>query len=466
MHYLSPEFGLVFVVFLWLYWWLGSAYGTRAQNLLLLAASYLFYCSFDWRFAVLLLNFSLVILLLAQFTHAADGKLRRWPMIVGVIVALTNLGIFKYYNFFREECLSLLSPIFNGASLPVLELLLPVGISFYTFQGLAYLITVGRGERKPADVLDGLLHLSFFPTLLAGPICRPSELLTQIESPQVRTIAAPEMAIALIISALIKKVWLAAWLAETWVNPVFANPEGYHVLELIGALMAYAWQLYFDFSGYTDVVTALALLLGFTLPMNFRQPYLATNLSDFWRRWHITLSRWIRDYVYITLGGNRGSWGRTQVNLLIAMTLSGFWHGASLTFVVWGVWHGLGLIAQHAWQKAIGWSLPTSVAQLFTFIFVCFGWLLFRSENWDAFSTYVTAFSHWDKLPSLNWLGLLLALVSFFVLASRAEWMMTTTTGLLKRVPWWAQSVFLVVVALIVMSLAPAGMPGFIYFGF
>lgn len=466
MHYLSPEFGLVFVVFLWLYWWAGSVHGVRAQNLLLLVASYLFYCSFDWRFALLLLNFSLVILALAQAVQGHNGARRRWPMVLGVALALVNLGIFKYYNFFREEALALLTPFFNGASLPVLEFVLPVGISFYTFQGLAYLISVGRGECKPAKLFDGLLHLSFFPTLLAGPICRPNELLTQIQSPEERKITAPEVAILLLISALIKKVWLSAWLAEEWVNPVFANPDGYHALELLCGLMAYAWQLFFDFSGYTDVVTALALLLGFSLPMNFRQPYLATSLSDFWRRWHITLSRWIRDYVYITLGGNRGSWGRTQTNLLIAMTLSGFWHGASATFVVWGLWHGLGLIAQNTWQKVTELKLPDAITQWLTFIFVCFGWLLFRAEDWDAVATYTAGFLRWDTLPSLNWLGLLAAMVVFFTLARRAEPMMEKSAALLRVLPWWGQSVALVIAALAIMELAPAGMPGFIYFGF
>jgi len=466
MHYLSPEFGLVFVGFLWLYWWLGSARGVRAQNVLLLVASYLFYCSFDWRFALLLLNFSLVILALAQAVHGHHGNRRRWPMIVGVVLALANLGIFKYYNFFREESLALLTPFFNGASLPVLEFVLPVGISFYTFQGLAYLISVGRGECKPAKLLDGLLHLSFFPTLLAGPICRPNELLTQIQSPEERKIAAPEVAILLIISALIKKVWLSAWLAEEWVNPVFANPDAYHSLELLCGLMAYAWQLFFDFSGYTDVVTALALLLGFSLPVNFRQPYLATSLSDFWRRWHITLSRWIRDYVYISLGGNRASWGRTQINLLIAMTLSGFWHGASATFVVWGLWHGLGLIAQNSWQKITSLKLPDVITQWLTFAFVCFGWLLFRAEDWAAVTTYVAGFSRWDTLPSLNWMGLLAAMVVFFMLARRAEPMMEKSAAALRILPWWGQGLTLVATALLIMELAPAGMPGFIYFGF
>ncbi len=466
MHYLSPEFGLVFVGFLWLYWRLGSTRGVQAQNLVLLAASYLFYCSFNWRFAFLLLNFSLVILALAQAVHGHNGARRRWPMIVGVVLALINLGIFKYYNFFREEVLALLTPFFNGASLPVLELVLPVGISFYTFQGLAYLISVGRGECKPAKLLDGLLHLSFFPTLLAGPICRPNELLVQIQSPDERKIAAPEVAILLIISALVKKVWLSAWLAEEWVNPVFANPDAYHALELLCGLMAYAWQLFFDFSGYTDVVTALALLLGFSLPVNFRQPYLATNLSDFWRRWHITLSRWIRDYVYISLGGNRGSWQRTQVNLLIAMVLSGFWHGASITFVVWGLWHGLGLVAQNSWHKISSLRLPDAIAQWLTFAFVCFGWLLFRAEDWDSVTTYVAGFSRWDTLPGLNWMGLLAAMVVFFMLARRAEPMMEKSAAVLRMLPWWGQGISLAAIALLIMELAPAGMPGFIYFGF
>jgi alginate O-acetyltransferase complex protein AlgI len=471
MHYLSPEFGIIFVGFLWLYWWLGSRWqsggrGTQAQNLLLLVASYGFYCTFNWRFALLLLNFSLVILVLAQVMKAPDGSQRRWPMILGVALALFNLGLFKYYNFFREDVLGLLTPWFQGASLPVLELVLPVGISFYTFQGLAYLISVGRGEYNAVGLADGLLHLSFFPTLLAGPICRPNELLVQIQSPSERKIAAPELAILLIISALIKKVWLSAWLAEAWVNPVFADPQSYHAVELIGGLMAYAWQLFFDFSGYTDVVTALALLLGFSLPVNFRQPYLATSLSDFWRRWHITLSRWIRDYVYISLGGNRASWLRTQVNLLIAMVLSGFWHGASATFVVWGLWHGLGLVAQNSWQKITPIKLPDFITQWLTFAFVCFGWLLFRAEDWDAVTTYSAGFTHWDTLPSLNWMGLLAAMVVFFMLARRAEPMMEKSAALLRILPWWGQSIALTGAALAIMELAPAGMPGFIYFGF
>jgi alginate O-acetyltransferase complex protein AlgI len=466
MHYLSPEFALLFLAFIWIYWRAGWLYGPVAQNRWLLIASYLFYISFDWRFAVLLLVFSLVILGLARLVPDGYGGQRRWPVVIGVLLALVNLGVFKYYNFFREEALEWLLPFFNNASLPVLDLLLPVGISFYTFQGLAYLISVGRGETVPAKLEHGLLFLSFFPTLLAGPICRPNELLPQIQMQYNRSISTPDLAFLLILSALIKKIWLSAWLAEAWVNPVFANPDGYHAIELICAVMAYAWQLFFDFSGYTDLVTALAIFLGFQLPRNFNQPYLAKSISEFWQRWHISLSRWIRDFVYIPLGGNRGSWGRTQINALIAMTLSGFWHGASVTFIVWGLWHGVGLILQNIWQKIGLFKLPGIIAQIMTFIFVCVGWLMFRAEDWESVELFLAGLADWQTMPRFNWIGLLVAVAIFFWAANRAESTMTKATEILSRWPWWTKSILLVVGALLVIELSPPGMPGFIYFGF
>jgi D-alanyl-lipoteichoic acid acyltransferase DltB (MBOAT superfamily) len=462
MHYLSPEFGIIFACFLWLYWWLGYNFGNKAQNILLLLASYVFYATFSITFALQLFIFSFIILMLARFANPG----RKAPVVIGVFFAVANLGLFKYYNFFREDVLFWLAPLFNGASLPLLELILPVGISFYTFQGIAYLITVGRGERQPARFADGLLHLSFFPTLLAGPICRPVELLTQIEQSTTRTIRSVEIALLLVISALIKKIWFAAWLAEHYVDPVFANPSSYQAVDLICALFAYAWQLFFDFSGYTDIVTALALLLGFQLPMNFNQPYLAKNLSDFWQRWHVTLSRWIRDYVYISLGGNRGSFSRTQWNLLAAMTISGLWHGASLTFVVWGMWHGLGLIIQNCWKKFVRFSWPSVITQLFTFLFVCFGWLFFRSSDWESFSTYCEGFMRWQQVPQLNWLLFALAMTLFFIGANKADWMMEKGCRIFSKLRWWQQSLLFTLIVLTVLTLAPAGMPGFIYFGF
>jgi alginate O-acetyltransferase complex protein AlgI len=250
------------------------------------------------------------------------------------------------------------------------------------------------------------------------------------------------------------------------VNPVFANPDGYHAIELIGAVMAYAWQLFFDFSGYTDLVTALALFLGFQLPRNFNQPYLAKSISEFWQRWHISLSRWIRDFVYIPLGGNRGSWGRTQINALIAMTLSGFWHGASATFIIWGLWHGVGLIFQNIWQKMDLFKFPAIIAQIITFIFVYVGWLMFRAEDCESVELFLTGLTDWQTMPRFNWIGLLVAIAIFFWAANRAESTMTKATEILSRWPWWTKSILLVVGALLVIELSPPGMPGFIYFGF
>ncbi len=462
MHYLSPEFGILFIVFLWLYWWLGNQFGNIAQNRLLLLASYGFYATFSWQFALQLLGFSAVILTLAQYCQPQ----RRWPMVLGIVLAVANLGLFKYYNFFREDVFYWFSPLFQGATLPVLELILPIGISFYTFQGLAYLINVGRGEFPAAGYADGLLHLSFFPTLLAGPICRPQELLPQIQQPNPRVLKEAELALVLILSALIKKIWLAAWLAESFVDPVFANPTAYQAVDLLCALFAYAWQLFFDFSGYTDIVTAFALLLGFQLPMNFNQPYLAKDLSDFWRRWHVTLSRWIRDYVYISFGGNRAGFAKTQLNLLAAMTISGLWHGASLTFVVWGIWHGLGLIGQNCWQRFSKIHFPALLTQLFTFLFVCFGWLLFRANDWETFASYCQGFLNWQQPPQLNWLLFLSAMTLFFIGAKQAENIMMKSLSSFKKLAWWAQSLVFTGLALAVLALAPAGMPGFIYFGF
>lgn len=466
MHYLSPEFALLFLVFLWLYWRLGWSKGPEAQNQCLLIASYLFYISFSWRFALILFLFSSVILSVARLVAASSGTYRKSLVFLGVAAALANLGVFKYYNFFREEALVYLAPVFNGASLPVLDLILPVGISFYTFQGLAYLISVSRNEISPVAWRHGFLHLSFFPSLLAGPICRAKDLLPQIQQLDDRRILNVDLAFVLILSALIKKVWLSAWLAETWVNPVFANPDGYHAIELIGAVMAYAWQLFFDFSGYTDLVTALAMFLGFQLPRNFNQPYVALTLSDFWRRWHISLSLWIRDYVYIPLGGNRGSWPRTQLNVLIAMTLSGLWHGASLTFIFWGMWHGIGIVLQNFWQTLAIFRLPKILAQILTFCFVCLGWLMFRAENWQAVELFLTGLTDWNTLPHLNWIGLCLAMTAFFWVAQNAEALVASATGFMEKRAWWIKSVILVLGSLMVFELSPPGMPGFIYFGF
>ena len=466
MHYLSPEFAFLFLAFLWLYWLTGVGSGPRAQNKLLLAASYCFYASFDWRFLVLLISFSLIILGLAGLVQRPDGSRRRWPVQAGILLALANLGLFKYYNFFRESLIAALGNSVETTSLPLLDILLPVGISFYTFCGIAYLVEVGRGKQQPAPWLEGCLLFAFFPTLLAGPICRPNELLPQLCSEQSRTIIESERIALLIISALIKKIWLASWLAEHYVNPVFADPSAYHAIDLIAAMIAYAWQIYFDFSGYTDIVTACALLLGLKVPPNFRQPYLATSLSDFWQRWHISLSSWIRDYIYIPLGGSRGGWWRTQLNALLAMVISGVWHGANLTFVIWGLWHGLGLIAQNIWRRTTNKTLPAAMAQALTFIFVCIGWVFFRAEDLPRAFDFLGGLGRWDNSSQLNYLGLFAAAALYFYCSRASQRFIPYLQSKLISIHWSLQASAMTACALTIIQLAPSGMPGFIYFGF
>ncbi|HMU67177.1 MAG TPA: MBOAT family O-acyltransferase, partial [Cellvibrionaceae bacterium] len=395
-----------------------------------------------------------------------DGSRRRWPVSLGIVLALCNLGLFKYYNFFRESLVAALGTSIENSSLPLLDILLPVGISFYTFCGIAYLIEVGRGNQQPAPWLEGCLLLAFFPTLLAGPICRPKELLPQLSQEQARTIIEPERIGLLILSALIKKIWLASWLAEQFVKPVFADPSAFHALDLTAAIIAYAWQIFFDFSGYTDIVTACALLLGIKVPVNFLQPYLATSLSDFWQRWHISLSSWIRDYVYIPLGGSRGNWWRTQLNALLAMVISGIWHGANLTFVIWGLWHGAGWTAQNLWRRLNKNTLPRGLAQTLTFVFVCIGWVFFRADDVPRAVEFLQGFGQWRIPTQLNYLGLFAACAIYFYCSRTSQVFVDYLQCKLANVHWSLQAAAITTCALFIIQLAPSGMPGFIYFGF
>lgn len=462
MNYLSPEFAAAFVLFFVAYWSVNR--WPLVQKGLLLTASYAFYAAFDWRFALILAGFSTVLLSAAANVPRADGGRRRWPAVVAILAAIVNLLVFKYFNFFREELQLGLNALGLRWLLPPLDILLPVGISFYTFQGVAYVAAVARGERGPARWLDGAVFLAFFPTLLSGPICRPKDLLEPLEAAGPRQLVAPDLALWLIVLAIAKKVWLAAWLANTWANPVFANPDGYHALELLAGLYAYALQIYLDFSGYTDIVTALALLLGYRLPMNFNQPYLATSLRDFWRRWHMSLSSWIRDFVYIPLGGSRCGFFRAQFNTLAAMLVSGLWHGANITYVLWGAWHGLGLVLQNLWERLTGRRDGGWLSAFLTFHFVCLGWLFFRADSWETIQAFLRGFLRWNEALTLDVIGAYLTLALFVLVSLGSRQVADCGVRWLRHTPWWLKPLWLVPVALLLIELAPEGMPAFIYF--
>jgi alginate O-acetyltransferase complex protein AlgI len=356
----------------------------------MLAASYVFYGWWDYRFLLLLVASTVLDFVVARALARSeeDGR-RRLLLTVSIVGNLALLGFFKYYDFFLTQLVNGAASF--GVDLPVrpLNVILPVGISFFVFKTLSYTIDVYRRELEPTNsLLEYALFVGFWPELVAGPIVRGSVFLPQLHSEDRRPIE-PARAYGLILGGLFKKMVIADLVATQLVDPVFRNPEGHSALETLVGVYGYAVQIFCDFSGYSDIATGCALLLGFRFPRNFDRPYAATSLQDFWRRWHITLSTWLRDYLYIGLGGNRGGRVRTSVNLLLTMLLGGLWHGAGWTFLVWGALHGGGLAVERAWrerQAARGraprtgplWTVARTVA---TFHFVCLGWVFFRATD-------------------------------------------------------------------------------------
>jgi alginate O-acetyltransferase complex protein AlgI len=466
MSYLSIEFALSFTVFLGIYWCFSRS--PKWQNVLLLLASYAFYICFDWRFAAILAGYTTLLhLLIRQMAQA--GRPQRW-LHTGLVMAVLCLSLFKYFDFFRLSAQSLLHLMGAKTVLPGIELLMPVGISFYIFQSITYLVSVYRKEVEPARLDQLALFLAFFPTLLSGPICRATDLLQQLRNNLQRSIVHADRALMLILLALIKKLWLASWLANAWVDPVFAAPDTFHPLEVWAACYAYALQIYLDFSGYTDLVTALALLMGITLPQNFNAPYQANNLRDFWRRWHISLSTWIRDYVYVPLGGSRKGPRRTQLNVVAAMVISGFWHGASIKFLLWGGIHGLGLATLNLMDLLCGRDRLSRfspwLARFLTFNFVSFAWIFFRSASLEDAGSFLSAMVHTGQPMTMNAPGLLLLILAALLMLSQIRSGHEKLERGLARMPWWGKTGVLTCLALCVIELSPAGIPGFIYFQF
>ncbi len=376
----------------------------RAWKVAMLAASYLFYGWWDWRFCGLLAASTALNWLFGQGIRASHGRCRRLLMAMAVAANLGALSLFKYYGFFVEAVSNTLG---SAAALPALDLVLPVGISFFTFQALSYVIDTGRGQVESCSLLDFAVYLSFFPHLVAGPIVRASELLPQLaQIPQRRPIDVSAAA-WLIGRGLFKKVVVATYLAETVVGPAFAAPALASKTQLLAAMYGYAIQIYADFSGYTDIAIGIAALLGIDFPVNFDRPYRARSIQDFWRRWHMTLSRWLRDYLYIPLGGSRGSSAATYRNLMVTMVLGGLWHGAAWTFIIWGAIQGVALgLERFVTSRRAG--LPESVTPagparavrqgakwFITFHVVVLAWVLFRAQNielaWQFFIGLATA---------------------------------------------------------------------------
>lgn len=385
----SPVFIIFLILVVALYWRLPF----RAQNWMLLLASYFFYGWWDWRFLGLMLISTVVDYFVAlKIANSTEAGRRRMLLTISMVLNFGFLGVFKYFNFFADSMLTLLRSMHvSQVNMTFLRIILPPGISFYTFQAVAYIVDVYRGQQKPArNLIDYALFISFFPHLIAGPIQRPSHLIPQVQNPRGFRSDAFFDGILLIVTGLFRKCVVAdncALIANAAFGGRMGDPNLFVVL--LGTY-AFAWQIYGDFSGYSDIARGAAQLMGFHFMENFRQPYLATSLRDFWRRWHISLSTWLRDYLYIPLGGNRYGEAKTYRNLFLTMLLGGLWHGANWTFVVWGAIHGSWLAVERFTSTFLSGGKASEsdagvlggwIKRVFVFHLVCLAWIFFRAES-------------------------------------------------------------------------------------
>jgi alginate O-acetyltransferase complex protein AlgI len=460
-------FHVFFVVVFFANWALRRAGDWRL--IMLLVASWIFYGWFDARFVVLLLASALLNWGAARLILAQPWAARLW-LWLGVGANLLILGFFKYYGFFVDGVNTALADLGWPETIRALDVILPVGVSFFTFQGISYVVDVSKGRSEPARLLELTFLMSFFPHLVAGPIVRPAHLLPQLrEVPRLTRGAAATCAV-LIGWGLIKKAVIANELAVHLVDPVFNDPSAHSAADLMIASYGYAVQIYCDFSAYSDMAIGLAGLLGLRFPRNFDQPYRAASLQDFWRRWHISLSSWLRDYLYIAVfGGSRQRLLGTCLALFGTMVLGGLWHGARLNFVIWGALHGGVLVAERLWKLARpDWLplLPQWIGQLFTFHVVTLAWIFFRSTQ------SVDALAIVDRIATLQ-PGAFIAspwTVGLIVLGLACQFGPQRAIQRLgqgfARVPFWGAGVLATVLLLVVEGLRGAGVAPFIYFQF
>lgn len=387
MLFTTSKYWLFLTIVFFVYW--SVAQRRRLGVLCILLASYYFYALWNPKFVLLLFGISTIDFLTARGIAASTRTgLRRALLYASIITDIGTLIVFKYFNFFSSSATSLLAQLHvQTRSFLIEDLVIPLGLSFITFRSLSYVIDVYR-KTTPATTryFDYLAFVAFFPTLIAGPVVRSKELLPQFENAELTNEQGVE-AIFLILIGLIKKVAIADLIGSNLVDRVFDQPQLYSSLETLVAIYGYALQIYCDFSGYSDIAIGSALLLGFKLPINFNSPYRARNLRDFWKRWHITLSNWLFDYVYISIGGLRKRRFNLYRNLVLTFLIGGLWHGAAWTFVLWGGLHGLGLAASHWWHrnrthKNSRWFVK-ALCTIATFHFVCLTWIVFRSETLD-----------------------------------------------------------------------------------
>ena len=442
----------------------------RLMLYFLLGASYFFYGYWRWEYTGLLLLSTLIDYFAARaMPGARTPRRKKLLLIVSLVSNLTLLGVFKYYNFFASS----LSTWFGFTAIP-LNVLLPVGISFYTFQSMSYTIDVYRGILQPRSrFVEFALFVAFFPQLVAGPIIRAVNFLPQLDQKPRMDLTRVRSGLHLIVRGLIEKVVIADNLASV-VEKVFADPGNFNGGDMWIATYCFAFQIFCDFAGYTDIARGCARIMGFDFLENFRRPYAAEGISDFWRRWHISLSTWLRDYLYIPLGGSRHGEISTYRNLMLTMVLGGLWHGANWTFVLWGSYHGALLCLNHAYrywlrkrdsQGVLGSSFVARGIRIFvTFHLVCIGWVLFRAPNLSAAASMLNAMLS----PPIAFGSALIpyAILCAALLVAMLAHEFLNPGKYFEKLPLPARGLVLFACYLLLVAFAPVRRVAFIYFQF
>ena len=460
----------------------------KFQHLVLIIASYLFYWSTSDIFLLILLFITLITFYAGGAIYEAEQKGRKKAILIVVLAAtLSILGFFKYYNFGMGNVNALLEFLHIDTQFSYISIFLPIGISFYTFSGLSYVFDIYRGKIKPEEYFyKYALFISYFPHLLAGPIVRAGQFLPQLKHHLVIVPEGIKLGITLIAWGFFKKIVIADTLAPL-VSATFADPQGATSFTIITATFLFGIQIYCDFSGYIDIALGCAHIIGLHLPENFNRPYFSKSPTEFWRRWNITLSSFIKDYVYIPLGGNRKGQVRTYVNLMASMLLCGLWHGAAWNFVLWGGYQGM-LLSFHkmihnriSFGKRIDGVLDTHrglfIKILITQYFIFLGWLLFRCQNLEDLWYCVKKFLFFDfivtRLEMLVIVLIIMAVILFFILLQNqkfasavvrlisTDWI-TTISGM--KLSYWF--VYLWIIILLLIMFSPSSRPEFIYFQF